>query len=84
MSADFRDEELIHSARMMDIAGVRPDASPDAVAAVALVLRRVKDQEDRLQRVRRLHRTDPHGPWCAHDGQDYPCATRRMADGETA
>jgi hypothetical protein len=35
-----------------------------------------------LERIRRLHRCDPHGAHCASDGEDWPCATRRLADRE--
>ena len=35
----------------------------------------------RVVRVQALHRCDPHGYWCAHDGEAWPCPTRRVVDG---
>ncbi len=62
--------------------------SPDVVRSLLDALDAAEAERDRLaaavERVRALHNRQPSrltGDYCAADGDDYPCPTRRALDG---
>jgi hypothetical protein len=62
---ELRAEDVIRAARAMDAAGVPADASPEAIAAVALTLRDLLAERDKLAaQVRRVREVaDSYGRW---------------------